>query len=54
VRKQSLEVVTKEKNKKKDLLEKYLELYEKKENDLIKTLCEKLKLCDNFIKNFKF
>ena len=36
------------------MMEKYLLLSENKEDELIKNLCEKLKLSNNFIKNFQF
>jgi hypothetical protein len=49
-----MEIISIEKDKKKELLEKYLELYEKKENDLIVNLCEGLKNSEIFMKNFKF
>lgn len=53
-KKHLFEIVEKDKVKKKTLLEKYLILYERKENDLLKTLCDKLRLSESFIKNYKF
>lgn len=49
-----MELISNEKVKKRELLEKYLELYEKKENELIANLCEGLKNSEFFMKNFKF
>jgi hypothetical protein len=36
------------------MMEKYLILSETKEDELIKNLCDKLKLSENFIKNYQF
>ena len=35
-------------------MEKYLIMYDKKEEELLKNLCEKLKLSNNFLKLNKF
>jgi hypothetical protein len=53
-KKYQMEIISIEKDKKRELLEKYLELYEKKENDLTANLCEGLKNSEIFVKNLKF
>ena len=52
--KYELEVVEKEKFKKKLKLEQYLIMYEKKQEELIRSLSEDLKLSENFVKFYKF
>jgi len=49
-----LENLEKKKLNRKIDMENYLIMYEKKNNELIKELCEKLKLSENFKKNNKF
>ena len=49
-----LENLEKKKLNKKIDFENYLIMYEKKNNELFKELCEKLKLSENFKKNNKF
>ena len=49
-----MEKIEKEKIKKKFMMEKYMIMSEKKEDELIKNLCERLKLSENFIKNYQF